>query len=573
MTITVSAQGKEFNFPNGTSNDQIGLALDEFFSSEGVDNGIIDNGSAVRGVGSDVGERLDQTLPEGTIGAGVIEPLGTIVTGAIAEPIAGLAGIVGGLLPGEEGQGQRAIEATREALTFKPKTRQGQEALEAVGEVLAPIAEAITGAESALGDATFEATGSPALAAAATAIPTLATEILGIASPVAAVRGVKAASVPAKKLIKEQKITRELNEALPTIDQLKDTSRAVYQEIDDFGVTIKNDSFSRLTSKLVKSAKREGLDPTLTPKTEAALGRFEAEVGNDINLTQVDTLRKVAQNAAKSIEPADARLGSMMIETIDQFLDDLNPSELRRAFGTPKDIGSRYKAARELWGRARRSELIQDAFQKADLQASGFENGIRTQFRSILNNKKKRRFFKANEIEAMNKVVKGDKAENLAKLVGRLGFSEGGATNIIGGLSGVAVGGAIAGGPGALIVPVIGQLSRKLAQRMTSKNAEFADEVIRSGKDGRKIVEAYLENTPKNQISSSELSELLMRPDIELKGIQEGSLIDEAVKLSSDRRLAAQGASTGAAASGSLESTENTKLQDLLQEQEDELIQ
>ena len=34
MTITVNAQGKKFNFPDGTSTDQIGLAVDEFFASQ-----------------------------------------------------------------------------------------------------------------------------------------------------------------------------------------------------------------------------------------------------------------------------------------------------------------------------------------------------------------------------------------------------------------------------------------------------------------------------------------------------------------------------------------------------------
>ncbi len=539
------------------------IELEEIFAGIGGQNGQPISAAPVRSVGDPLEQQLEPELPQGTIGASIIEPLSAIVTGAIAEPIAGLAGIAGGLLPGEEGQGERFIEATREALTFKPRTQEGQAGLQAVGEALAPVTEAISGAETALGEATFKATGSPALAAAATAIPTLATEVLGIAAPAAALKVARVV----KRRGREAKITRELDEALPTIDQLKDTSREVYKEIDDFGVTLKPESFRRLATNLRKTAQREGLDPTLTPKTEAAISRFDNEIGNDVNLTQVDTLRKVAQNAAKSIEPADARLGSMMIETIDQFLDNLNPAELKRAFGTPKDIGARYKTARELWGRARRSELIQEAFQKADLQASGFENGIRTQFRSILNNKKKRRFFKPDEIQAMNRVVKGDKTENLAKLVGRLGFSEGGATNILGGLGGVAAGGAIAGGPGALIVPVIGQLSRKLAQRMTARNAEFADKVIRAGKNGRKIAEVYLDNTPKNQISSAELSELLMRPDIDLNNLPKGAVIEEA------RRLAIEGAAAVAPLAGALESTEQTRLQELLQEQEAELTQ
>lgn len=563
--------------------------LEGIFSklSQGVQNGPSTsvNNVSRSGVGGSLGElETPQELPSGGSIASIIEPAQTIVTGAIAEPIAGLAGIVGGLLPGEEGQGQRAIEATREALTFKPKTREGQAGLEAVGEALAPVAEAFTESEKALGDATFEATGSPALAAAASSLPTLATEVLGIAAPAAAIKTARATTkavskvskpvvAAAKKKAKQAKITRELNEALPTIDQLKDTSRAVYEEIDSLGVTVKPESFKRLAISLRRNAQKEGLNPTLTPDTSAALKEFDNAIGRDINLTEIDTLRKIAQNAASSVKPADARLGSIMIESVDQFLDNINTGDFKKAFGTPKDVGKRYKTARELWGRARRSELIQEAFQKADLQASGFENGVRTQFRSILNNKKKRRFFKPDEVQAMNRVVKGDKKENLAKLVGRLGFSEGGATNILGGLGGVAAGGAIAGGPGALIVPVIGQLSRKLAQRMTAKNAEFADSVIRAGKDGRKIVEAYLDNTPKNDISSAELSELLMRPNIDLTNLPKGRIVEDARRIAFDRQRELQGAAVSGAVVGSETSQEETRLQQLLEEQESDIIQ
>jgi hypothetical protein len=33
MPLTVTAKDKEFTFPDGTSNDDIGLAIDEYFGS------------------------------------------------------------------------------------------------------------------------------------------------------------------------------------------------------------------------------------------------------------------------------------------------------------------------------------------------------------------------------------------------------------------------------------------------------------------------------------------------------------------------------------------------------------
>jgi hypothetical protein len=119
-------------------------------------------------------EELESSAPSvGDIAERILEPAATIATGAIAEPVAGIAGIAQSINPfAEPGAGARAVEATRGALTFQPRTEAGQAGLEAVGEALQPVGEAIQSVERGLGDVAFEATGSPAIAAAATALPT-----------------------------------------------------------------------------------------------------------------------------------------------------------------------------------------------------------------------------------------------------------------------------------------------------------------------------------------------------------------------------------------------------------------
>lgn len=471
----------------------------------------------------------------------IAEPAATLATGTVAEPIAGIAGIAQTINPfADPKAGARAVEATREALTFQPRTEAGQAGLEAVGEAVEPVAKVLTEAEEFLGDNTLKATGSPALAAAAKTIPTALGEVLGVAAG----KGIIIANKAAKKLAEQGKIARAIEEAAPTIDQLKDASRAVYKEIDDLGATMQPKAFEGLANKLNIVTRKAGADPDITPKSTKALARFNELVGGEVTLTEVDTLRKVAQNAAKSLEPAESAIGTAMVDNIDQFLDQLGPKAFKRDVGPVTEIGKRYKVARKLWGQARRSELIQDAFEKARNQASGFENGIRTQFRSILNSKKQRRFFNEGEIKAIERVVRGTGKENLAKLIGKLGFTEGGATGLIGGAVGVTAGAASGIPGGAVIVPVIGQVSKKLAQRMTAKNAEFADQVIRAGKNAEDIAEAYIKNTPKANRSSAELSELLMQPDIDLTNLPDKRLIQEAAAKAQANRAALAGALT-----------------------------
>ncbi|GAH01978.1 unnamed protein product, partial [marine sediment metagenome] len=213
----------------------------------------------------------------------------------------------------------------------------------------------------------------------------------------------------------------------------------------------------------------------------------------------------------------EARLGNLMVNKIDDFLDTAGRKELE---GTTKNIGAKFRDARQLWRRAMKSEQIEEAFNKANLQATGFENGIRTQFRQILNSKKQRKGFTKDELDAMRQVVKGTSLQNTAKMIGRFGFSEGQASNMLMGSLGVAGGAAVAGPAGAVALPLIGQISRGLAQKLTRKGAEGTDLIVRAGKNGVDVVKAYMKAVPKNERTAQELTELLLRPDISLQGLK-----------------------------------------------------
>jgi GNAT superfamily N-acetyltransferase len=111
---------------------------------------------------------------------GAAEGLASIASSAISEPISGLAGIAGAILPGESGQGAQWVDKTAQALTYQPRTATGQARLQDAGEALAPIGEVIEGASKTLGDKTYDATNSPMLAALAYSTPTALLEGLGV---------------------------------------------------------------------------------------------------------------------------------------------------------------------------------------------------------------------------------------------------------------------------------------------------------------------------------------------------------------------------------------------------------
>lgn len=457
------------------------------------------------------GGQFDQDPPKegGFFGASVIEPAATFLSGAVAEPAAGLVGLA--TLPfADAGKATENIEAVREAMTYIPKTPAGMASLKKIAGFLQPVGEALETVEKGAGDIAYRATDSSVMGALATASPAAALTALGIAP----VRRALLLGKKAKPLAETRKAKKLLKKAAPEVDELKIEARKVYKQIDETGAVVKSDRTDKMISNIKSVIEKEGFDPDLHPKIAATLKRLEQIKGTDQPVGKIDTLRKIANSAASSLDPSEKRLGVKVIGMIDDVLDELKPGDFARGGG---EVGSLYKDARQLWARTKRSQFLNEAFTKAQNQASGFENGIRVQFRSILNNKKKRSSFSPEEIKNMEKVVKGGVGENLAKLIGKFGFSEGQASSVLMGTIGVGAGAAIGGPIGAVAVPLIGQVSRKLAQRLTRGNAEFADAIVRAGRDGSKVVGEYIKHVPAKERSAKELSQLLLRPEVSIK--------------------------------------------------------
>lgn len=307
--------------------------------------------------------------------------------------------------------------------------------------------------------------------------------------------------------------------ATPTTEGLKEASRNLYQQIDETGSVIKSNKVKGLYTNLNNTLRKEGYIAQTNPKIQGILKALNQTKKGNVEISYIDSLRKSAGDLLASTDPADRRLGGIITGKLDDFIDDLKYQDFLNPQKQP--IGELYKDARELWNRARKSEIIDDAVSKAELQSTGFENGLRIQFRSILNNKKLSRKFTNEELSQMRKVVQGGPLENTLKLLGRFGFMEGQRVTALIPLLGIGAG-SMAGGPGgAVAVPMLGQFSRNLAQRMTRNNAKMASQLIRAGNNGKDIVKTYLSNTTRKERNASELAELLIANKADLIKLKE----------------------------------------------------
>lgn len=481
-----------------------------------------------------------QSQPDGFFGAGVIEPAATVISGAIAEPVAGLAGIAQSLNPfAEEGAGARAVEATRGALTFKPETEAGKEGLATVGEVLAPVGQALSTAEEFLGNETFEATGSPALAAFAKSIPTAALEIIGIKG------GGRFAKAGSSVTPSAGEVKSLLNKAVPSAEELRTVSGQVFKELQDSGVNVSPGAYRNFVKNAEQSVKGSGFSKRTTKQTAGLIADLKEVVnGKPVSLTEVADLRKVAQGVAGNIDRTEKMLGLKVIDEIDAFIDNIKPNQLTAGNIKAAEIGQKYNAARKLYGRAKKSELVTDAINTAKERASGFENGIRIELGKLTKNKRTKNFFTNSEKNAIASLKKGDFAQNFSKLLGRFAFNEGRSTNMLNALAGAGFGGAVGGGFGAIAVPVVGTVARKIAQNITRNKANFIDTIVKAGNDGELIAKTYLQAVPKAKRSLSELAELLSDPNIDLDPLLKSAnmRIKQAAEIAAGRQIIGQAA-------------------------------
>lgn len=89
----------------------------------------------------------------------------SMLSSAIAEPIAGWAGIL-------SGGSLEAMARTRDALTYRPTDPESQEVMNDLAYTMEPATLAAENLNKKFGDTTYDVTGSPTLAGLATAVPT-----------------------------------------------------------------------------------------------------------------------------------------------------------------------------------------------------------------------------------------------------------------------------------------------------------------------------------------------------------------------------------------------------------------
>lgn len=276
-------------------------------------------------------------------------------------------------------------------------------------------------------------------------------------------------------------LAKDATTAAPTVSQLRELADSAYRAADDAGLVISEGSFQSFANRIASITRNAGIDRDIHPKATAAVRRITeaAESGQPIKLQDFEILRRVVGGARGATDRGERKIGQMIAAEMDSYLARLGRSDV--VAGNPRAASEALNRARHAWTRISKSELVQEAIEKAGVRAgqftgSGFENALRTQFRQIAMNSKRMRGFTQAEQSAIKKVAMGGPIDNAMRMLGKLA-----PTGVVSAGFGGGAGYALGGPAGAVAVPAVGTAARHIATKMTQKNVENLIELVRRG--------------------------------------------------------------------------------------------
>jgi hypothetical protein len=271
------------------------------------------------------------------------------------------------------------------------------------------------------------------------------------------------------------KATQQAIAEAPSAATIKAGSKAAYTAAKETGAEVSQDAvglFRRdvqdilADEGMVLSGGRLNIDDY--PKVRAAVSLLDDLTQGPVTIRQAQTFMKRVRKAQASTDPDEARLGGVLSDAFEDFMDSLPDEAFVRGNG-PEAV-SQWAKGRTEWARYRRTATIEDAIARAQRAAGGFPSGLKGEFRRILNSGKKRRGFSQQDLAAMERYVQGGSIEDVLKF-----FANGGD------FTPAAMVGALSGNPIAAGATLIGKLAGGATARAgLNRGAKEAAETLRA---------------------------------------------------------------------------------------------
>jgi len=276
-------------------------------------------------------------------------------------------------------------------------------------------------------------------------------------------------------------MSRAQQAAVPTTQELADQAASLYQAARASGVTASPQMTTGIADTIEGIARAEnvllpsGRVNQTYPKLSGVLNVFDEYKGKPLDVGQMQAIRRNLQDAAKSLDPGERRVATLMLGEFDDFATGVAP-ELAEASN--------------LYWKSKMGELIEETIDLATNRSSqysqsGMDNALRTQFRQLNAQiiKGRVRGITPELAEQIARVAEGGPIENFARAVGKFSV-RGPVSAVIPTLAagaGFGAGGPVGAALGAGAVALPAELARNIAERGTVQNAQIAAALARAG--------------------------------------------------------------------------------------------
>lgn len=270
--------------------------------------------------------------------------------------------------------------------------------------------------------------------------------------------------------IKSKIANSSVKKASPTIEELKQKSQALYTKMRESGVVVKGKKIKNIKGRINLQLSQTTSD--LAPQAHALKKLVDDTLQGDVNIIDLHNISKSINRVSRSgLQGEDKHFVGKIKTLVDSSIDNMGIKDIKGPIQAVK-----LKAqADELWKTARKTEIVDELFEKAQNQATGFENGIVIQFRRLANNQKMLKQFSKEEQSMIKDLVRRGSAREILKGIGMLS-----PTSTFGGLvtGGVGVGTGLIPAAG---MAAIGHGSRKAGEAITRNKADAIRQAVVNG--------------------------------------------------------------------------------------------
>jgi hypothetical protein len=273
---------------------------------------------------------------------------------------------------------------------------------------------------------------------------------------------------------------RQIEAAVPTVEELKGQASNLYRKAETNGVVATPEQTQQLAADVHGILREEGqLGPhgaitNADTNTSKAFNLIQQYAGKEMTPKEMNTVRTVLADSRKSADPADRRLGNLLLDHFDNWASPMAPE-----FDQARSVASRYLQAQDL----ERARELAEA-RASQFTGSGFENALRTEYRGLdRGNINGQNYFAPDVTDAIQTVARGTPVSNTLRGLGRLA-----PTGPVAGMGsvipGLAAGGMFGGPTGAGVgtgLAGLGIAGRIGATRMGIRAADKAELIARNG--------------------------------------------------------------------------------------------